>query len=116
MYSSAPVMSHVPEELVGHVNRLQGSLLFTYFRLERGPISFIYPPSAARASRRQIDAFIAKRGSRPKPAVEVLDRLEAQIHQSCAHQPEAHTCYGHDANTRRRSRETGTSVMAEQAA
>jgi len=51
-----------PGELIGHVNRLQGILLFTYFRLEQGPISFIYHPSALRASRKQIDAFIAKRG------------------------------------------------------
>jgi hypothetical protein len=29
-------MSRAPEELVGHVNRLQRSLLFTYFRLEQG--------------------------------------------------------------------------------
>jgi hypothetical protein len=62
MYSSAPAMSRVPGELIGHVNRLQGILFFTYFRLEQGPISFIYHPSALRASRKQIDAFIAKRG------------------------------------------------------
>jgi hypothetical protein len=49
------------EELVGHVDRLQRSQLFTYFRLDQGPISFIYRPSAPRASRNQIDAFIAKR-------------------------------------------------------
>jgi hypothetical protein len=55
-------MSHVPGELIGHVNRLQGIPLFTYFRLEQGPISFIYHPSALRASRKQIDAFTAKRG------------------------------------------------------
>jgi hypothetical protein len=62
MYSSAPAMFHALEELVGHVDRLQQSLLFTHFRLEQGPISFIYRPSAPRASRNQIDAFIAKRG------------------------------------------------------
>jgi hypothetical protein len=62
MDSSAPAMSHALEELVGHVDRLQRSLLFTHFRLEQGPISFIYRPSASRASRNQIDAFIAKRG------------------------------------------------------
>jgi hypothetical protein len=62
MYSSAPAMSHVSGELIGHVNRSQGGLLFTYFRLEQGPISSIYHPSAPRASRKQIDAFIAKRG------------------------------------------------------
>jgi hypothetical protein len=87
MYSSAPAMSHVPEELVGHVNRLQGSLLFTYFRLERGPISFIYHPSAPRASRNQIDAFIAKRGLlivlirkfefRPSVVVSIRDRARS---------------------------------------
>ena len=53
MYSSAPAMFHALEELVGHVDRLQQSLLFTHFRLEQGPISFIYRPSAPRASRNQ---------------------------------------------------------------
>src|SRR5260221_11768312 len=54
-------MSDALEELVGHVDRLQRSLLFTHFRLEQGPISFIYRPSAPRVSRHQIDVFIAKR-------------------------------------------------------
>ena len=36
MYSSAPAMSHAQEELVGHVNRPQRSLLFTYLRPEQG--------------------------------------------------------------------------------
>jgi hypothetical protein len=36
MYSSAPAMSHALEELVGHVDRLQRSLLFTHSRLEQG--------------------------------------------------------------------------------
>jgi hypothetical protein len=62
MYSSASTMSHALEELVGHVDRLQRSLLLTHFLLEHGPISFIYRPSAPRASRYKIDAFIAKRG------------------------------------------------------
>ena len=62
MYSSAPAMSRALEELVGHVDRPQRSLLSTYFRPEQGPISAIYRPSAPRASRNQIDAFIAKRG------------------------------------------------------
>lgn len=34
--SSEPVMSRVPEELVGHVNRLQRSLFFTYCLREQG--------------------------------------------------------------------------------
>ena len=34
MYSSAPAMSRALEELVGHVDRPQRSLLFTHFRLE----------------------------------------------------------------------------------
>jgi hypothetical protein len=38
MYSSATAMSHVPEEFVGHVDRLQRSLPFTHVRLEKGPI------------------------------------------------------------------------------
>jgi hypothetical protein len=62
MYSSAPAMSHALQELVGHVDRLQRSLLFTHFRLEQGPIRFIYRPSAPLASRDQIDAFVAKGG------------------------------------------------------
>jgi hypothetical protein len=62
MYSSVPAMSRALEELVGHVDRPQRSLLFTYFRPEQGPISAIYRPSAPRAPRNQIDAFIAKRG------------------------------------------------------
>jgi len=62
MYSSAPAMSHALEELVGDVDRLKRSLLFTHFRSEQGPISVIYRPSAPRASRNQIDAFIAKCG------------------------------------------------------
>jgi hypothetical protein len=61
MYSSAPALSRALEELVGHVDRFQRSLLFTHFRLEQGPISFIYRPSAPRASRNQIDVFIEKR-------------------------------------------------------
>lgn len=35
MYSSASAMSHVPGELVGHVNRFRRSLFLTYFRLEQ---------------------------------------------------------------------------------
>src|ERR1700734_3560922 len=61
MSSSAPAISHALEELVGHVNRPQRSLLFTHFRLEQGPSSIKYGPSAPRASRDQIDAFIEKR-------------------------------------------------------
>jgi hypothetical protein len=61
MYSSARAVFHVLEELVGHVDRLQRSLLFAHSRLDEGPISFIYRSSAPRASRIQIDAFIAKR-------------------------------------------------------
>ena len=58
MYSSAPAMSHALKELVGHVD----PLLFRHFRLEQGPMSFIYHPSAPWASRNQTGAFIAKRG------------------------------------------------------
>ena len=59
--SSAPAASHAPEEVVGHVDRLERSLLFRHFRLEQGPISVIYRASAPWASRDQIDAFMAKR-------------------------------------------------------
>jgi hypothetical protein len=36
MYSSTSAMFHTLEELVGHVDRLQRSLLFTHFRLGAG--------------------------------------------------------------------------------
>jgi hypothetical protein len=48
MNSSAPAMSHALDELVGHVDRLQRSLLFTHFRLEQGPIS-VYIADSRRA-------------------------------------------------------------------
>jgi hypothetical protein len=48
MYSSAPAMSRAPEELVGHVDRLQRSPPFTHFRLEQGADQLIYRPSAPR--------------------------------------------------------------------
>jgi hypothetical protein len=43
-------------------NWVQRSLIFIYVGLEQGPISFIYRAYAPRASRDQIDAFIAKGG------------------------------------------------------
>jgi hypothetical protein len=36
MHLSATAMSHALEELVGHVDRLQRSLIFSYFWLEQG--------------------------------------------------------------------------------
>ena len=56
---------HVPrlEGTLTSVRRVQRSLIFIYVGLEQGPISsFVYRPSAPRASRGQIDVFIAKRG------------------------------------------------------
>jgi hypothetical protein len=46
--SSATAMSRALEELVGHVDRLQRSLLFTHFGLEQGPIS-LYIADSRRA-------------------------------------------------------------------
>jgi hypothetical protein len=49
-------------ELCRQFDWVQRSLIFIYVGLEQGPISFIYHPSALRASRNQIDASIAKGG------------------------------------------------------
>jgi hypothetical protein len=49
MNSSAPGMSHALEALVGHVDRLQRSLLFTHFRLEQGAYQHIYIADSRRA-------------------------------------------------------------------
>jgi hypothetical protein len=56
MYSSAPAMSYAPEELVGHVNRLQRSQFFAYFRLEQEAhqlyISTIHAAAVKESNRR----------------------------------------------------------------
>jgi hypothetical protein len=43
MCSSASAMPHALEQLVGHVDWLQRSLIFTHFELEQGSISYISP-------------------------------------------------------------------------
>jgi hypothetical protein len=60
MYSSTSAMFHTLEELVGHVDRLQRSLLSTISRWEQGPISYIYRRSASHPSRDKTEAFMAK--------------------------------------------------------
>jgi hypothetical protein len=60
MDSSAPAMSHALEELVGHVERLQRSLLFTHFRLEQGADQLSISPIRATPSRDKTDVFMLK--------------------------------------------------------
>ena len=49
-------------EICGQLDWVQRSLIFIYVGLKQELISFIYRPFAPRASRDQIDAFIAKGG------------------------------------------------------
>ena len=57
---AAIAMPDALNELCGQFDWVQRSLIFIYVGLEQGPISFVYRPSAPRASRDQIDAFNAK--------------------------------------------------------
>jgi hypothetical protein len=60
-------MSQALEELVGHVDWLERSLLFTHFRLEQGPISDIYRRSASQPSRDKTDAFMLIPSTKASP-------------------------------------------------
>jgi hypothetical protein len=60
MDSSVTAMSHALEELVGHVDRLQRSPLFTHFRLEQGADQRIYRRFAPRPSRDKTDVLMLK--------------------------------------------------------
>jgi hypothetical protein len=73
MDSAAAAMSHAPEELVGHVDRLQRSLLFTHFRLEQGADQCIYRRFAPRPSRDKTDVFMQK------DAIDTEGRLRALV-------------------------------------
>jgi hypothetical protein len=66
MDPSAPALSHALEELVGHVDRLQRSPLFTHFRLEQGADQRIYRRFAPRPPRDKTDVFM------PKVAIHLL--------------------------------------------
>jgi hypothetical protein len=66
-------MSHALKDLVGQFDCVQRSLIFIYVGLEQGPnSSFIYRPSAPRASRNQSDLFIEKGDF-------------SEVNDSCAH-------------------------------
>jgi hypothetical protein len=60
MYSSAGAMSHALEELVGHVDWLQRSLILSNFGLDQWPISTIYRRCASHPSRDKTDVFVLK--------------------------------------------------------
>ena len=83
MYSSASAMSHALEELVGHVDRLQRRQPSRISGWSRGRSAlYIVHPRHVRQgiksthSSRNARREKGRRGGKPKPAAEVLDRLE----------------------------------------